>query len=862
MSLDGNQLETLKIILENSLQPQRLDTHPWTKSLIVLASGKEPSGLDGKGPGQQLVIALEKIFVQMMPRTAPRRGKRLDTRWGEFGILAALYFAPLSFGAPAPASLREAWGRIDQSILYFVYGKSEASLSIEEKESYKLVGDESEVAPNSTLSDWHRNGLQRLLDMILARESYLSKILSEPAVIFLEGQKIIQEDDPSLAGNTKRRILKPRRSGGWRFVISLLGFILLSLIFAGGLKAWKIYNLAKLVQQDAVQTQDLIKTPTSNLERARQAGPALLTLRNDFETLKAETEPFFWLGPWLKWVPYYGGELASIQDLTTVADSLLASADISYATISPLMQEYESSGLNPPRLAGILNQAQPQLRAAQSKLELAIAARARLEPERLSPHVRDLILKDVDPLIALMQDGLTLAVEAPRLLGATDEGPKTYLLLVQNEDELRPTGGFITAAGTLLVQGGRISDLTFTNSGDLDNWSKLYPAAPWQLSQYMNSPVLVLRDANWFTNYPTAALYAEYLYSYANAHSVDGVIAFDQHTLVEILGVTGPIELEGVPYPIDSSNVIAYMRAAKTPTAEDLASPGWSNKVFINKITHALITKIFAGDVPWEQLAAALLKILNERHLLLQVDNPAMTSLLARYHWDGAVRPETGDFLMVVDTNIGFNKTNAVVESSLFYDVDLTNLSAPTGSLAVVHKNNAKGVLVCKQWDKIRLEGEKDYPITDCYWNYLRVYMAQGAQLLEAVPQYIPAGWMILNQSVPAQVDTLKDEDIDKVRAFGTLQVVPIGESLTTSFRFALPKEILQAGPGAGQSTYHLKVQKQPGTLAVPITIRVHFPNGVAFQAIPAGAVVQGNNVFLETNLRTDLEFEIVFDSP
>jgi hypothetical protein len=320
--------------------------------------------------------------------------------------------------------------------------------------------------------------------------------------------------------------------------------------------------------------------------------------------------------------------------------------------------------------------------------------------------------------------------------------------------------------------------------------------------------------------------------------------------------------LEGVPYPIDSSNVIAYMRAAKTPTPEELASPDWNNKAFINKITHALVTKIFSGEVKSEQLAAVFLKVLNEHHLLLQLDNSSMDSLLSRYHWDGAVRPEPGDFLMAVDTNIGFNKTNAVVESSLFYDVDLTNLSTPIGSLAVVHKNNANGVLVCKQWDKIRLAGEEDYPITDCYWNYLRIYMAKGTQLLDAVPQYIPAGWMINDQSVPAQVDTLPDEEIDGVQAFGSLQVVPIGESLTASFRFALPAGILRTGPGSGQSTYHLKVQKQPGTLAVPITIRIHFPNGTTIRAIPAGAVVQDQNVFFETNLRTDIEFDVVFGAP
>jgi hypothetical protein len=76
----------------------------------------------------------------MMPATAPRRGKRLDTHWGEFGMLAAEYFSPLLFGEPAPASLGEAWGHIDQSILHFIFGKSGQNLSDTEKEPCKLVG--------------------------------------------------------------------------------------------------------------------------------------------------------------------------------------------------------------------------------------------------------------------------------------------------------------------------------------------------------------------------------------------------------------------------------------------------------------------------------------------------------------------------------------------------------------------------------------------------------------------------------------------------------------------------------------------------------------------------------------------------
>jgi len=374
----------------------------------------------------------------------------------------------------------------------------------------------------------------------------------------------------------------------------------------------------------------------------------------------------------------------------------------------------------------------------------------------------------------------------------------------------------------------------------------------------MNSGVLLLRDTSWFTNYPTAALYAETLYSYVKGFSVNGEIAFDQQFLVEILQVTGSIQVAGVSYPINANNVVAYMRSAKTPTAADLASPDWNNKLFVKLIADALLEKISSGAVQPESLLTVFLEGLNEHHLLLKFDNPALTTLLADHRWDGVVRPEQGDFLMAVDTNVGFNKTNAVVTANMIYDIDLTKPAAPIGSLTVIHKNNAAGI-ICKQWDKIRLPGEEDYPITDCYWNYMRIYMAGGTKLLDATPQFVPANWMLIKQDVPARVDTL-DEGIPGVQTFGTLQVIPGGESVVTTFRFGLPGSIIQSG--IGRSTYHLLVQKQPGTLAEPITIRVHLPNNATVQTAPKSAIVQGQNILYQTDLQTDLELEIVYHIP
>ena len=830
--------EALRAILENIHHPEMLDSHPWVSRFFVKEAVARRSELGRQSPGAQLVGALTDFFARTVPSAPPRRGKRLDTRWGEFGLLAAQYFAPLQFGVSVPNSLRDAWGRIDHAILLYVFGRGADSLSQGEILAYKLVGDEPEVAPTSTLSDWHTKGMQKLAEALTARDQYLAKEQPRP----------------------RRRLPKAA------FLILLLA--LASFLTWGGFKARRVYDLSLVVWQEASQLRDQA-AGSPNLETVKSVGPALGTLRQDFATLKQEVEPFLWLTSWLKWVPAYGGDIASSPDLLALTDSLLASSDQTYQALVPILETYgsDSTGLNPVELIGLLNQAGPQLMEARASLDLAMAARARLDPTRLSPRVRDL-LDDVDRILALMDDGLLLAVEIPRAVGSTSEGPKTYLLLAQNEDELRPSGGFITAAGTLLLQDGGIVSLTFQNSGDLDNWTRPYPVAPWQLQQYMNSPVLIFRDANWFTDFRTSALYAEYLYSYSSNHSVDGVIAFDQYMLIEILRVTGPVELEGEANPVDANNIISFMRSSKTHRPDSFSASEWNPKDFMNKVAVALIDKLLAGDIPLDQLAKVVVKAFDERHVLVQLDNSTLTGFLARHGWDGALRPEQGDFLMVVDSNVGFNKTNAVVQASLSYDVDLTDLAAPRSQLVVSHQNNAASVVPCihypyEDYTTPGLESfhEKDYPINRCYWDYLRVYTLTDTELLGAAVQTVPEEWTMLRRTVPPQVDIL-DEKIDGIRGFGTFKVVPGGESLATNFRFGLPVSVLESLPGTSQMAYRLKIQKQPGTQGVAITVRVHLPNGATIQTVPLGAVAQDQNILLQVNLVTDLELEFVFSIP
>ncbi len=465
-----------------------------------------------------------------------------------------------------------------------------------------------------------------------------------------------------------------------------------------------------------------------------------------------------------------------------------------------------------------------------------------------------------------MEDGLNLALALPKALGAEPTGPQTYLLLIQNEDELRATGGYLSAVGSFVVRDGELFGLEFENTDFLEDWSKPYPVAPWQMEAYMNIPVTLFRDANWSPDYLSSVSLAEYLYAYARGHSADGVLALNQQALVMLLEALGPVKLAGVPEPISAANLVKYMREAKKPP--ELNRPAdWDRKDFIGKLAKAILERLLSGQVKWEPLIRALFTALDQRQVLLQFDDAALAGLAARHNWDGAVRAGQADFLLSIDTNLGYNKTNALVEKSLSYSVDLSSLEEPKSELVVFEQNRSKSDPLCIQWNGVSPDDpEHWYLINRCYYNYLRVYLPEGTRLLSAQAQAIPAEWMMLGQAVPARVDQLEPEmeKVPGLQGFGTLMVVPGQKTQGVSFNFALPSaRVLKPGPAAGQWTYQLKIQKQAGTRPLPFSLRLHLPSGAQLVSVsPASANWADQTLLLETSLKADLLVTVIFTNP
>jgi hypothetical protein len=644
-------------------------------------------------------------------------------------------------------------------------------------------------------------------------------------------------------------------------LLSLLGLLL---CLAGGAKTRRIYLLAQEIRSNVYELRDMaVSSP--RIEDLGKVGPRLEALQQNLGTLRQETKPFLWLGPLLDWVPVYGGDLAAASDLLDLAENITSSANEMFQAAQPGLEYLQSDkAMDLSQFTRLMLEAQPRLAVARDTFDKALVARGKIDAQRLSPDLRMLLVEDLDPILALADDGLSLAASLPSLMGATSAGQKTYLLLIQNEDELRPTGGFIGAVGTLIVKDGKVVSLTFEDSYAFDDWSKPYPAAPWQLRHYMDVPVLTLHDANWFTDYPTTALYAEYLYTLSRSDPVDGVIALDQHVVVLALEAIGPLEVEDAPYPLTADNVIAYMRLSKIPPPLEERPPNWHRKAFINEIAEAIMKRVLKkGDVQWNALLTALVRALDEKHVLLHFDDPAVDRVIARRGWNGAVIPEHGDFLMLVDTNVGYTKSNAILATNLLYELDLTDLSAPKGTLTVTQTNQAPAHVACLAGGQMQgSTAEQTYPIELCYWGYLRVYKTPGTKLEASTPHTVAAAYMPLERTVPARVDRLTNYEPEHARVFGTLVLVPAGRSVSTRFEFRLPASVLLPVPDSKHILYKLKVQKQPGTQAVPLTLQIELPVNATVTVAPNGVIQQGNHLSLITDLRKDVNVELIFMLP
>jgi hypothetical protein len=320
------------------------------------------------------------------------------------------------------------------------------------------------------------------------------------------------------------------------------------------------------------------------------------------------------------------------QDLVDAADTIIHPPD-EKLPISAAMDALRSTraSLGPATVA--VNQASAEVSRLKDWFLIGPLARARDDLAERLPRIQARATSADHGLSALM----AFAGEA---------GPKRYLFLSQNPDEVRPTGGFIGTYGVLTASGGQMS---LDRYDAIENWTTDRPQAdvpPAQVGppyQYHDPPLRrTLANVNTGPAWPPAAELAASLWQAGGEGPVDGVISFTPGFMGRILSVVGPVSVPAYNETVTAANINErldfYTHQAKP-------APGTGRKDFVAALAEVVMRKLL--DAPasqWEPLATAMGRAFDAREALAWSKDPQVASVLAERKWDGAFPAHAGDF--------------------------------------------------------------------------------------------------------------------------------------------------------------------------------------------------------------------------
>ncbi len=370
-----------------------------------------------------------------------------------------------------------------------------------------------------------------------------------------------------------------------------------------------------------------------------------------------------------------------------------------------------------------------------------------------------------------------------------DDKEKTFLVLFQNNMELRPGGGYIGSFGIVRMKNGNISQIEIH---DLSNFDARIPdgeTPPYPMAETLRIKSWKLRDSNFSPNFPTNAEKAEYFYKLGKGEeNFDGIIGITANVLTSFLRATGPIQIEGYPGTYADENAVIALEYQVEKGYYDQGIEKGERKSVMNDLSKEIIGKI--SDLNTSQ-KAELMKIilsdLEKKDIQLFFKDSEIQQRVEAVNWSGEVDENWNqDYLMTVDANMGAFKSDYYVKRSFEYFVDLSGEN-PTAKLKITYQHTAQ---------------QKDWMTRD-YLTYLRVYTPEGS-------------WMTQSQNTG---EMKFGKELGKTY-FGSLVKVPIGQTKTVEFTYTLPKDFKD-------KPYNLKIQKQAGIKDVPIKIEIIDKDGL-----------------------------------
>ncbi len=488
---------------------------------------------------------------------------------------------------------------------------------------------------------------------------------------------------------------------------------------------------------------------------------------------------------------------AAILDLARAAQAASGASADSITVARAYQAARAGGGAQQAILLRFLTTSQAPLDDAHRRLGPAAASLNADLSKPLLASIRTTILSVLGPLDRAngqVSAGQAAAQFLPTAIGAS--GPRTYLILLANPSELRPSGGFYGAVGYVTMNGGTPSGLEIRGGTTYDQRIKQVFPVPSALGRYLifDRNSLQIGDSGWDPDFPTTAKLTESMMNAATGRNVDGTIAFDPYAVQALLAITGPVDVPGYGRFTQDDffqrlNVIVNVNPNGDPAA-------------IGSIAQVVVSRILNQPADaWPQMWASIASEARGRHAMMFSHDPNLQAELANAHFDGALvtpGPED-DYLAVVDANVGGTKGDAYVHKKIDVKVERYSTGIARHEVTV-------------RYDMPLPTDAIDRALNPhsggAYRDYVRFYLPESATV-KALNIFV--------DDKPTDANSLESIGIaHQKRVAATFLNIPRGHSMEIHLFYEVPLN--------PTSSYSMLIQKQAGSPGVPTTLEVSLP--------------------------------------
>lgn len=594
----------------------------------------------------------------------------------------------------------------------------------------------------------------------------------------------------------------------WWVRTPVLIIVILIAIMAG-IGYWKVMPMVDSSKE--VMAEVAVLKQAAKDQNLTTIKTSLPILQDKLDTLDTQVEWFAFAAniPWLG--NYYNDSqhiFAAAKEGLIGGQILVAGAE-PYADVLGFKSGTTASQTKPAEdrvaeLTLLMPSLLPSLDQAQGHFDQLKAEMDQVDPHRYPGKVGNVDIRksltevkgQVNGLEAGMQQARPLLTVLPSVMGAPDT--KTYLLIFQNDKELRPTGGFMTSVAYVTFSKGQF---TVHDQGDIYSIdkNKAYKAIPTPIKKYLNVPQWNMRDTNFSPDFVQSMADFEYYYQKMGDRPIDGIIALDTQFVEGLMQVTGPISVKGYKQPFSAQPI--NVNGTKVPQVvyqlelvAEKSGGGSDRKDIIGDLMQEIIKKVLTEPpTKWPSYLAMLQQQGQEKNILMYFHDTKAQQLAEDNNFAGRIvdAKEGQDYLHINDANLAGLKSNFYLTQAAKRDITIDGDGTVHEKLSITYKNT----------------GKFDGWINATARNYTRVYVPKGSKLVK---------------SSGGDQKVTTSSDLDKTVFDNFVTVKPL-QSRVVTFEYTLPFKIsngnysslIQKQPGAQNWTYMVAVNGQSQTVLI-----------------------------------------------